>query len=91
VTALCIGHTRRGLPCSRRATIGAYCKQHDPSTVKARRSASDAEWLRGCKIAQMQQERRRLARMAFDCIADNREIPLGLIEKIKDCAACLRS
>lgn len=34
----------RRYPCSHKATIGDYCKTHDPATIKAKSEANHIKW-----------------------------------------------
>lgn len=76
--------------CSRRGSVSEggklYCKQHAPSAVAARLAVREAVVAQRVQRAHHVGTRRYLGRLAFDAIAEGREISPELAARIRACA-----
>jgi hypothetical protein len=78
--------------CSRKRGHGpeqAYCKQHDPATIKARREANNAKWREEYDAKDKAREAERAATQlgkdaiaALQAIADGHNDPRGLAQSV---------
>ena len=78
--------------CSRKATAGsAYCKQHDPATVEAKRKEKHARWDREAeeriKRHDLQAAAPALLEACRALLAWKRDIPENLEKQAKDAIA----